>query len=63
MAIRTCVILVAQVQGDLRDEDALVLAFFHQIAECLICHGKDMRPCLLSAATFVGLDVFVGVDG
>lgn len=55
--------LVAQVRTHLRDEDALVFAFFHQIAECFICHGKDMWPCLLSAATFVGLDVFVGVDG
>jgi hypothetical protein len=48
---------------NLRDENALVFAFIYEIAECLVCHGKDMRFRLFPTPPPVHVDVFSRVDG
>lgn len=46
----------------LRYKNALVLALFDQVPECLVCHGEDVRSRLFPAPSFVHFHIFAGVD-
>jgi hypothetical protein len=49
--------------GNLRDENALVFAFVYEVAECLVCHGEDMRFRLLPTPPPVHVNVLSRVYG